>query len=248
LAPGLALAQLAECRDISSASDSFKVVLDELTAVDTGLENLKKLMAISLSFQLQEIQKEIDLNSYRPAIGLGVVTCLNRKPSLSGAEFTPARIESLNDQRVVVELWGTLLASSDGPAGAPRATIGYVIPPVLHYQSEPAISGRYLIQYPKGGGTAADDLQKLPEASAFALLGLAVKARKAQKYELAVWAFERSAASIRAAKGPQADVELDQLLSYVQLAACQTREAARADLQYHGTLTLLPKETCKVSP
>ena len=266
LMPGIALAELAVCPEISSDSDSFKVVLDQLsvpapviatapTPAEAALVKLKVLLEISLNFQLQEIKKEIDLNKYTPAIDLGLVNCLNRKPSLGGVEFTPAHIDLLNDQRVVVELWGTLLASDDS-AGGPRATIGYIIPPVLIYRSEPAVPGRYLIQYPNGSLSASEALQKLPEASAFALLGLAVKARKALKYDLAVWAFERSTSSLTTAlklsghAPPDAagDPGLIRLLAYARLAACETRNAARANSQYLGSIAVTEKETCKVSP
>ena len=253
LAPGVAAAQLAECAALGGGSGGYKVVIDEISWADVpdaskpSLENLKQRIAFTLNTQLQEFQSDVASQKLNPAVGLGLVNCVNRRPSMSGAEFTSARVETLNDQRVVVELWGSLLVPAENPA-RPHAIIGYVIPPVVHYLSDAAIPGQFLIKYPKDGQSAADAVEKLPEASAFALVGLAVKARKALKYDLAVWAFNLSEGRIHDAQKSGNTAALGKLLAYVRLAKCQTRESARADAQYRGPLTLTPKETCVEAP
>jgi hypothetical protein len=251
--PGLAAADLKECAELGAGSGHYKVVIDELalpadsSAAASALADLKQRIAFTLSTQLQEFQSEVASQKVNPTIDMGVVTCANRKPSLTGAEFTAARVETLSDQRVVVELWGNLLAPGENQT-APRAMLGYVIPPVKHYLSGPAVPGLFLIEYPKEGATQFDAVNKLPEASAFALLGLAVKARKALKYDLAVWAFNRSSGSMKIAQESGGTGNLKPLLDYIEVAICQTREAARADPQYRGALTLTARKVCGGTP
>ena len=253
LAPALGQAQLAECQVLGSGSGTYKVVMDELSlaagagAGSAATVNLKELLAFNLVTQLEEFRRDVAALGVSPAVELGLINCPGRRPSLNGTEFTPQRVETLSDQRVVVELWGTLLAGSDDAAG-PHAMIGYVIPPVLHYRPAPEIPGQFLIQYPKAGGDASDVLRKLPEASAFALVGLATKARKARNYDLAVWALTRSEGRIREAQQSGGTAELGSLLAHVRRAACETRQSARADSLYSGPITLTPKENCEVSP
>lgn len=252
LAPALASAQLAECSGLGGGSSDYKVVMDELSLpADSGpaaarLRELKERLAFTLSLQLRDFQSDVVSRRISPAIGLGLVSCANRKPSPGGLEFDALRVRTLNNQRVVVELWGHLLAPDAPATGAPHALIGYVIPPVLHYLPDQSILGRFSVEYPKQGGGPAASLQ-LPEASAFALVGLAVKAARANKYDLATWAFVRSESSIRQAQDIGGSAELGDLLAYVQKAACEVRERARNDASYDGALSLTPRELCGAS-
>jgi hypothetical protein len=252
LASGVCHADLADCQSLGAGSQAYKVVMDDLsfatTAAAAGASsvNLKERLTFNLKNQLAEFQRDVAGLGINPAVDLGVINCLGRKPSLNGTEFTPQRIETLNDQRVVVELWVTLLDQTG--AGGPHAMIGYVIPPVLHYGGAAGVTAPFLIKYPKADGGSIDVLHKLPEASAFALVGLAVKAQRARKYDLAVWAFGRSEGSIQEAQRSGATAEVSALLAYVRTAACKTRQSARADAQYRGPITLTAAETCGVTP
>lgn len=249
---GVCQADLADCQSLGAGSQAYKVVMDDLsfatTAAAAGASsvNLKERLTFNLKNQLAEFQRDVAGLGINPAVDLGVINCLGRKPSLNGTEFTPQRIETLNDQRVVVELWVTLLEQTG--AGGPHAMIGYVIPPVLHYGGAAGVSAPFLIRYPKSDGGSIDVLHKLPEASAFALVGLAVKAQRARKYDLAIWAFGRSEGSIQEAQRSGATAEVSALLAYVRTAACRTRQSARADSQYRGPITLTAAEACEVSP
>jgi hypothetical protein len=252
MASGVCRADLADCQSLGVGSQAYKVVMDDLsfatTAAAAGASsvNLKERLTFNLKNQLAEFQRDVAGLGINPAVDLGVINCLGRKPSLNGTEFTPQRIETLNDQRVVVELWVTLLDQTG--TGGPHAMIGYVIPPVLHYGGAAGVTAPFLIRYPKADGGSIDVLHKLPEASAFALVGLAVKAQRARKYDLAVWAFGRSEGSIQEAQRSGATAEVSALLAYVRAAACKTRQSARADAQYRGPITLTAAETCGVTP
>ncbi len=250
LAPGLACAQLAECDGLSGENDNYKVVMDELALpVDAGaaarLAELKRKLKFTLTIQVQEFQSDVESKKIQPPLGLGLINCDNRKPSPGGLEFDAQRVKTLNANRVVVEFWGNLLVPGEGAPGAPHAQIGYVIPPVLDYLPERRVLGRFTVQYPKEGGGAASDL-RLPEASAFAMVGLGLKAFKAKKYDLATWAFGRSEASILQAQQFGGQAELGELLKYVKHAACEVREKARGDTNYKGPLLLTPAEQCGV--
>src|SRR5688572_11173910 len=115
LVAGVCRADLADCQPLFASSEAYKIVMDDLsfatTAAATGASsvNLKERLTFNLKNQLAEFQREVAGSGINPAVDLGVINCLGRKPSLNGTEFTPQRIETLNDQRVVVELWVTLL-------------------------------------------------------------------------------------------------------------------------------------------
>src|SRR4051812_30999393 len=164
LVPALGHAQLSDCDMLGSGSQAYKVVVDELslatgvTAGSEAIRNLKELLTFNLTTQLEEFRRDVETLKVNPAVELGLIDCPGRRPSLNGTEFTPQRVETLSDQRVVVELWGTLLAGSDATAAGPHAMIGYVIPPLLHYRAATAIPGQFLIQYPKAGGDAGEVL------------------------------------------------------------------------------------------
>jgi hypothetical protein len=118
---------------------------------------------------------------------------------------------------------------------------------MLHYLPGQAALGRFSVQYPKNGGDVTGTL-RLPEASAFALVGLGLKAFKAKNYDLATWAFGRSEASIKQAQDFGGTAELGMLLDYVKVAACEVRETARGDsTNYAGPISLTPREHCGVS-
>jgi len=118
--------------------------------------------------------------------------------------------------------------------------VGYVIPPVQQYILPSVVRPLQVIQYPKPGGGAREELENFPELSAFALVGLGTKAARASRYDLAVWAFSRAETGISDAKLGGPSPYLDALLSYVRTASCQTRAKAQADTNYQGALRLVP--------
>jgi hypothetical protein len=250
-APGMASAQARlDCPQLGGVSDAYKIVLDDLSLpADAGvaaakLNKIKSQLAFTLSVQIQEFLSDVDSKQIKPGIGLDLINCENRKPSPGGAEFNPQRVRALNDNRVVVELWGNLLVPEADEPDAAHALIGYIIPPVMHYLPGGLTLGRFSVRYPKSGGDAAVALQKLPEASAFAMVGLGLKAYKAKKYDVATWAFGRSEAGITQAQAFGGSAELGALLKYVRHAACEVREKARDDTSYDGPLSLTPREQC----
>jgi hypothetical protein len=83
---------------------------------------------------------------------------------------------------------------------------------------------------------------------AFALVGLATKAARAKRYDLAAWAFNRAEGGLLEAQGAAANPDLDTLLGYVRREACKLRAEARRDGAYTGALKLGPDRPCPESP
>jgi hypothetical protein len=213
---------------------------------NAGLAALRDTLQFNFAGQLDVLRaaaRQLDRNMQVP---MRLVFCAGRQPSLDGSDFTAARAEQLSDERVVVEMWGKLdLSAVAGGTPAPTARIGYVIPPVQHYVDEADAPPVHVLAYPKTGAAGSiAELENLPELQAFALVGLGTKASRANRYDLAVWAFNRAEAGIADAKLAGVNPRLDALLTYVKRAACETRTSARKDPDYKGPLTLVPAQAC----
>jgi DNA-directed RNA polymerase subunit K/omega len=249
---GVAHAGLKNCDNLNANPGDYKVVLDDFAFASEAAQANAQLAALRETLQfnftgqldlLRAAARQLDRNMQVP---MRLVFCAGRQPSLDGSDFTAARAEQLSDERVVVEMWGKLdLSSAAGGTPAPSARIGYVIPPVQHYVDEEDAPPVHVLAYPKTGSAGSiEELENLPELPAFALIGLGTKAAKANRYDLAVWAFNRAEAGIADAKLAGVNPRLEALLSYVKRAACETRSSARKDPSYKGPLTLLPAQPC----
>lgn len=254
VASSMANAQLIDCPALGTQPQSYKVVLDELqfdsaqAGTSSSLQGLRELLAFNLSTQLAELQAEVTMQGMQN-VPLGLITCAGRKPSVNGSEFTDQRAETLSDQRVVLELWGTLMNGDTGGVASPHAIIGYMVPPLKHFHPNGSLASIHLVRYPKNAATdPGQQLQKLSEASSLALLGLALKAQRARNYDLAVWALTRSEGQIHDAEVAEGLPFAASMREYLQRSACETRETARADASYQGALRLLPAENCGAAP
>jgi hypothetical protein len=248
---GTAHAELKNCGNLDANPGDYKVVLDDFSFASAAaqanveLAALRDRLQFSFNSQLDALRakaRQLDRNMQVP---MRLVFCAGRQPSLDGSDFTAARAEQLSDERVVVEMFAKLdLSAAGGGTFAPSARIGYVIPPVQHYAEE-ADAPLHVLAYPKTGAAGSiEELENLPELSAFALVGLGTKASKANRYDLAVWAFTRAEAGIADAKLAGTNPRLDALLAYVKRTACATRTSARNDPGYKGPLTLVPAQPC----
>ena len=255
LGPAPAHAQLKNCALLSTSPSDYKIVLDDLSfgseaaKNDAFLSGLQARLRFALTSQLNEIRASAKVLQSNLQVPMKLVTCDGRRPSLEGSEFTNALAANLSNERVVVEMWGTLeLRKNASGVTTPHALIGYTIPPVQHYVRENVPIHLHLIQYPKtGAARSPEELENVAELYPFALVGLGTKAAKASLYDLAVWAFTRAEGGIQEAKlagGP--NDALDALLAYVKRASCMTRASALKDANYKGPLTLVPAQPCGV--
>lgn len=79
-------------------------------------------------------------------------------------------------------------------------------------------------------------------------MGLGIKAARASRYDLAVWAFTRAETEIADAKLGGTTLDTAALLVYVKKSACQVRELALVDPNYFGALKLIPPQPCTGGP
>lgn len=252
----IAHAALTNCPSVQLNPGDYKVVLDDFAYAspaakkNADLAALKDRLQFNFNGQLEVLRASARKLNKNLQVPLRIVTCEGRQPSLNGDEFTDELAGRLSDNRVVVEVWGTLdIRAIAGASPVPRAMIGYAIPPVQHYVSDNEVQAIHVLAYPKvGGAQSMDELENLPELYAFALAGLGTKAARASHYDLAVWAFTRAEAGIREAQLGGASDQLDALLAYVQRTACTTRAMAQSDQSYTGSLKLLPAQTCTGAP
>ncbi len=253
LPASLVHAALTNCPDLNEFPGEYKVVLDELTLATTAsgaaeLAALKSLLQFNFNSQINGLRSTAARLPQNRNLRLRLVLCSGRSPSFNGGEFTATLAERLSDERVVVEMWGVLdLLPAAGAAAVPQARIGYVIPPLQHYEkgadAPPAL---HVIAYPKPtDARAVTAVDALPELRAFALVGLGTKAARAKTYDLAVWAFTLAQTSIADARSGGPAPELDALLAYVRHAGCVVRANARADSNYRGPLRLLAAQRCE---
>jgi hypothetical protein len=245
-------AQLKNCSNLNANPGDYKVVLDDFAFASPAAKENAQLAALrdrlqfNFNDQLLRLKESARKLNETLQVPMRLVFCAGRQPAIDGSDFTDALAERLSDERVVVEMWGRLDLNAAGGAAAPIARIGYVIPPVQHYVDDDTTAPPvHLLDYPKSGTTGSvSELETLRELSAFALVGLATKAARADLYDLAVWAFNRAEANIVDAK--VTNPGLSPLHAYVKRARCETGEAARKDVNYKGTLTLVSAEQCGV--
>jgi hypothetical protein len=243
-------AALINCAGLSANPGDYKVVLDDFGFTSSAAQSnadlaaLKGRLQFNFNGQLEELRIAAARLKNSLQIPMRLVFCVGRQPSLSGDEFTNELAARLNDERVIVEIWGTFDLEGSAPA-RPRAMVGYIMPPVQKYVQSSEVRPIAIIAYPKGAGAQAhEELENPSELSAFTLVGLATKAAQANQYDLAVWAFTRAEAGIADAKLGGASADLDALLAYVKSGACRIRNKAHADPAYMGALTLVAVAKC----
>jgi hypothetical protein len=250
-------ADLGNCADLAGFPERYKLALDDIVYAPQSAIPPPEQSALMnrLTFSLHGTLEDLNQAAARLeslSIPLQVVTCSGRRPSMTGQEFTAAEAEQLNDNRVVVEMWGIVEKRTGGgaPAGT-QATLLYTIPPVQRYFPDGPPASLVKLVYPKphSGLTTEQALDRLSEVPAFVLIGLGTKAARAHQYDAAVWAFTQSQTYIREAQVGAKSAELDQLLAYVRLEACRTRLQAKADTQnYKGALRAVPAGDCTPAP
>jgi len=242
-----ARAQIVDCPEIRGNSSLFKVVLDETAYARTGLDsdgdlqNIKAQLLFTVDGQLQELGMEMR-QATQPPVQLLSVFCPGRHPR-GASDFDHDRSQSLTANKVVLEVWATLDATRQGDkVGDRQARIGYAIPPLRFYESGAVdLPGLYLLRYPRSGADLVGILGGLPELSAYATLGLGLRAARAQDYDVAVQYLKKAEALLSRIAGAGTDlnaVNHRALVEYAKKRTCETVKAALADPGYRGGLTL----------
>ena len=239
-------AQLVDCPGIRNNPSTFKVIFDDPAYARQGLDadgelqTIKAHLQFAVDGQLQALGLEMR-QAAQPAAQLLAVSCPGRRPR-GESDFDLDRSQDLTASKVVLEVWATLDARAQGNAIKDReARIGYALPPLRYYDPGAAgLPGFYQLRYPRPGADLSGILAGLPEISAYATLGLGLKAAKAQDYDVAVQ-YLKKAEALLAAAGPQPDPDAASrraLVDYAKRKSCETVRAALADPGYSGGLKI----------
>jgi hypothetical protein len=239
-------AQLVDCPGIRNNPSTFKVIFDDPAYARQGLDadgelqTIKARLQFAVDGQLQALGMEMR-QAAQPAAQLLSVSCPGRHPR-GESDFDLDRSQDLTASKVVLEVWATLDGRSQGNNLQDReARIGYALPPLRFYErGAPGLPGFYQLRYPRPGADLSGILTGLPEISAYATLGLGLKAAKAQDYDLAVQ-YLKKAEALLAAAGPNPDPDAANrraLVDYAKRKSCETVRAALADPGYAGGLKI----------
>lgn len=239
-------AQLVDCPGIRNNPSTFKIIFDDPSfarpglEADSDLQTLKARLLFTVDGQLQSLAAELR-EAAQPAAQLVRVPCPGRHPR-GESDFDLDRSQDLTASKVVLEVWATLDGRAQGNNLQDReARIGYALPPLRFYErGAPGLPGFYQLRYPRPGADLSGILTGLPEISAYATLGLGLKAAKAQDYDLAVQYLKKAEALLAAAgSSPDPDAANRRaLVDYAKRKSCETVRAALADPGYAGGLKI----------
>jgi hypothetical protein len=170
------------------------------------------------------------------------MTRCNRYPA-SRSLFDQGTLENLNDNNVVLELWGDVLPS--GP-GLQQAFITYLLVPVRFSEFGSSERGVYTIPHNVPSSPDGDALLHLfgqgDELPAYALVSLGVKQLRNHEFDAAKKNLVVGQFQLSRIFGRTPDADQKALLSYVHERTCDTVRQARADATYvakKGGLTYL---------
>jgi hypothetical protein len=192
LAGAAAPAQLRECPGI--ANPGYKVMLDNLGVLGPGTQSaqlLRDRLRQKVQFDLANIQLETSPQ-------LLVVPCRERVPQ-DVTDFNPTIVDSLNNQRVLVEIWGQIQARTG--VSLQRAQLNFTLVPVSHYDRLVVPAGGFTTAYQQRLNGNPDDLVKLfgefSDLKAYVSIAAGVKSLKEHDYTQAFACFCRAGSLLR---------------------------------------------------
>lgn len=232
--------QTIDCVE-SLSGGIYQIYLDELDYTKAGLQSDPQLQNLMqrLYFKLRTNAKGLTLSS--TPVPLAVAFCKGRKPK-GEVSFNKRMVASLDDNDVILELWGQLDGKkSDGRVSHRNASICYVLVPVLldEYHN-PFQPGLQFVTYPKAPDGTTGELLNLLEQSieleTFAAIGIGVNLLKNRMYDDAMQYICKARIMLQTM---MADDETDgrrALMAYVGDTARRIIAEARGDADYKGAL------------
>ena len=187
---------------------------------------------------LSNVKDQIEKLPLQNVPNLKAVPCPGRFPQLG--DFTPARVESMDNRDVVMELWTEIR-----PADPQRSDAEFnfvVIPAFLRNLSGANTSAVFTVRYPltSDPGQVLALLRNHPELTAFALIGAGLRAIENKDYDYASAYLCRGLTDLQ--RVPMTP-ENQRLLNYVNTAKAKVVSDARHDGAYLGPLKLAGAET-----
>jgi hypothetical protein len=188
---------------------------------------------------LVNIKNQIDSLPLQKVPNLKAVPCAGRFPSLG--DFTPARLQSMDNRDIVLEMWTQIVPSATHRFDAEFNFV--VVPAFLRNLEGVNISPLLTVRYPLA--SSPDQtlalLRSHPELTAYALIGAGLRAVENKDYDFASAYLCRGLGELqRVAQKTPDDVKL---LTYVDAAKRKIVADARADGAYGGALRLPGAET-----
>jgi hypothetical protein len=155
VAPPAARAQLADCPSIQRVAQDYVVVLSNVSALGTPAGTDLNVLRSRLLFKLETSEETLKLTGEKR--GLRHADCPNRKPT-DGSEFDARAVDALNSEKVVLELWGTVVPASGGGA-KPALRMNFAVIPLLKLGG--TVDGRVHVSIPREGAANLDELAEL---------------------------------------------------------------------------------------
>ncbi|KQV95552.1 hypothetical protein [Pelomonas sp. Root1237] len=191
-----------------------------------------------------ELDQERDEHWINPgATPVAFRACPKRAPALDGSEFSAEVVEQLNDQRVLLEVWGVV--DRDGTPPVLSAQINYLLVPLRFAadQRETVPTGLQRLRYPEAGAAPTQDavqlISKPLDLDAFIASALGLKLLRERAYEPAYANLCRASSLLGAMlKRPltgRSKTDLAALRDFVRGSASRVLHDALADAAYPKT-------------
>ncbi len=182
----VAVAQLTDCRGIRSGIE-YKIAVDEVTMSAAVGTSSRSLIVDRLTADLQTQIEEITVEEGGEIV---LVPCVGRRPH-GELDFDRNLIEALNNNNVVLEIWGSLGASEIPNSTGPSAQLRFVLIPLRYYEhflnNSTALAGVYVVLYsPSVRGPALTVFERSSELRASVALSMALKKIKEGRNEMAL--------------------------------------------------------------
>lgn len=235
-------AQTTPCPPTSQTA--FSIHLDDVSFSQSACASDAKCKELSarLEFKLRNRLEALFLET--PSIPLILTRCVGRNPA-GFSEFDDDFVDKLNDDKVLMELWGYFDAMTDS-SGVSRqeCRIYHVLIPVqMDQQSGNDLRGfgfQSVLHAEDSGQTQdlVDLMAGTPELDLFVAMSLGIKKLRNHEYDLA-WS-QLGEANTRLARC-EGSTSLNtstrsSIDSYIKNAMERTLTIARADTSYHGFL------------
>ncbi len=170
------------------AANSFTVLLSEPSGGALPDRAAVERFLNKLQFELDQTRDERWINP--GATPVAFRACPRRAPAMDGSEFSPEVVEQLNDQRVLLEIWGAV--ERDGTPPTLSAQINYLLVPLRFaadrrdaVQGLP--NGLQRLRYPEAGAAPTQDAVQLVsrplDLDAFVATALGLKLMRERAYE-----------------------------------------------------------------
>lgn len=235
LCVGAAHASVVNC---PPAPGRFTVLLSEPSGGALPDRAAVERFLNKLQFELDQERDERWINP--GATPVAFRACPRRAPALDGSEFSAEVVEQLNDQRVLLEVWGVV--DRDGTPPALSAQINYLLVPLRFAadQREAVPAGLQRLRYPEPGAPPTQDAVQLVsrplDLDAFIATSLGLKLLREHAYDPAHANLCRAhgllGAMLKRPLAGRAKTELAALQDFVLASAGRALREALADPAY----------------